>query len=222
MPYPYRQTAKRTYKPRYKAKPKARVSKPVKQYVKKAIEVAKEPNWSTQENNGSEMSFDTPVLTALFTPTQGDSVSTREGDRIEPVSIKGKYMIQMPSSTTVARVIFFQWKPDNNIDAPVLLDIIQDSAADAYTVVSSYIGSAVERKKFKILHDRIYNDPSGVANQVIIDELNITKFVNKYIYFNTGTTSAKGQVYMLLFSNINAAGTGPAFSCNFMLKWKDD
>jgi len=209
----------RTYTKKYNSKPK--VSKPVKQYVAKAIEEQKELNWVDQfEPSGVEMSYDSVTFNALFPPSQGDTIATRDGDRIEPIRLFGQYAINIPSVTTICRVFMFQWKPDNAVDAPSMAKIFEDSASTA-TVTSNYVGDAVLRKKFKVLYDKVIVNPTSVVNAQVFRKFDIKSFNNKYIYFNTGSTNGKNQVYVLLISNIPVAGTGPTMTGHFRSQWKD-
>lgn len=208
-----------TYAKKYKSKPK--VSKPVKQYVAKAIEVQKELNWVDQfEPSGVEMTYDSVTFNALFPPAQGDTISTRDGDRIEPIRLFGQYAINMSSVTAISRVVILQWKPDNAVDVPSMAKIFEDSATTA-TVTSNYVGDAVLRKKFKVLYDKVIVNPTSVANSQVFRKFDIKNFNNKYIYFNTGTTGGKNQVYVLLISNISSAGVGPTLTGHFRSQWKD-
>jgi len=219
MPYARRRktgVAKR----RYARKATPTVSKATKRYVKTALKANKENNWfDIYEPDSVEMNYDNITNTALFAPPQGDTIATREGDRIEPVRLYGCYNIQFPSASLVARVIIFQWKPDNGVDAPSLAKILEDTSA--YSTTANYVGSAVDRKKFKILHDKVIPNPTGVTNQIVVKKFNISKFNSKFITFDTATTNGKGQVYVYLLSNIAVAGSGPVLSGHFRSVWKD-
>lgn len=220
MPYARRRKtgiAKR----RYVRKATPKVSKATKRYVQTAIKTNKETNWAeVYSPQNVEMNYDAPVFTNISDISQGADINSREGDRLQPLSLTGKFSIGMPAVSTIARIIVFQWKPDDADDVPSVAKLFQAST-DAFQINSDYIANAVDRKKFKILYDRRFSNINGVANSSYMGSMSVSKFHNKYIYFNSGTTTGKNNIYMYATSNIPAAGTGSTFSGYFRLRWKD-
>lgn len=220
MPYARRRKtgiAKR----RYVRKATPKVSKATKRYVQTALKTNKETNWADVYSPANvELNYDVPLLVNISDISQGADIQSREGDRLQPMSLTGKFTLGMTGATTVARVIVFQWKPDDADDTPTVAKILS-ATADVNQINSDYIGSAVDRKKFKILYDRRFMNSAGVATYFPIGVMSCSKFHNKYIYYNSGTTTGKNNIYMLGISNVAVASTGPNLSGYFRLRWKD-
>lgn len=208
-------------KRRYIRKRAPAVSKATKRYVKTALKTNKETNWANvYAPEVVEQSFDVPILTKLSAIAQGNTVNTREGDRLEPVSLSVNMIHATASIFNYSRFIIFQWKPDDAVEAPTQAKVLE-YAGTAYSITSPLIQEAVDRKKFKVLKDFIVMNNSNTTTGAVHRQLSISKFNNKFIYYNTGATTGKGQLYMLSFANTAIATAGPTVSGHLQLRWKD-
>jgi len=216
--------AKRTGKKRYPRKAKVpKVSKATKAYVKDALKEEKEPNWLLIDNSMQTPGYDVPALYQWSSVPQGSTVSTREGDRIEPTKLIVNFDLHYPTiNDAVFRLIIFQWKPDNSIDVPSAAKILSITGT-IYAHLSPYVQTSTLRSKFKVLYDKTFANKNGVIDDVQHYEVDITKFASKYITYTVGSTvSGKNQIYALSLSDQLAGGANSvAFQKAVFLNWKD-
>ncbi len=214
MPY-----KKKTYKRSFRRKSPVTVPKSTKLYVKKALTANKETNYINLVDGSSVISYDVPYLAQWSAISQGSTISTREGDRIEPTILSVKGRMFCTSSSDIARIIIFQWRPDNADEAPTMAKLLQLSGSQN-SVHSPYILNATDRGKFAVLYDKSFmNDGNRDSFNV---KITIKKFMNKFITYNTGTTTGRSQIYMLAFSNIPASSSQePSWNQLAYIHWKD-
>jgi len=197
------------------------VPKATKTYVKKALKANKETNYALIENGATSISYDVPTLTHWSAVAQGDTIRTRDGDRIEPTSLRMAYQCVHDAVTVISRIIVFQWKPDNQVDAPSMAKILEVPSTNQ-SVYSPYMQDKVDRSKFVVLYDKIHTgDATGLTATTHTRTVNIRKFANKFINYNEAATTGKSQIYVLAFSNVAAVSTEPTFNRVVYLHWKD-
>lgn len=220
MPSPLAGARRRTPGKRRRITRKARVSRPVKTYVKKAITATKESNYFPYAVNGTELNYDGQLIAELSTVPQGDDISSREGDRIEPTSFILRGSLQNMATTTVARLVLVQWRPDSSQEPlDSISDCIQNSTL-SYGVYGNYVPDKRQRMKFKVLWDRTFVNTTG-ATQIIPFNVMVTKFANKYINYGDSVTTAKSHLYLLGYSNVAVASSGPTIIAQGRLRWKE-
>jgi len=217
MPY-VRRRKTGVAKRRYVRKGSPKVSKATKTYVKKALTANKQLNYANLDNSSSNMSFDVPFLAQWSAVAQGNTIDSREGDRLEPTLLEINSRVSMSAVTDVARIIVFQWRPDTDAELPTMGKILQITGS-AQSVYSPYVLNEVDRAKFVVLKDRTFH--SNPDTLYFHFRCKQTKFMNKYISYNIGVTSGKSQIYVLAFSNIASAGTEPTWNKVAYLYWKD-
>lgn len=213
---------KKKYVPKGKYTKKPYVPKATKTYVKKALKENKEDNWVLIDNSAQLISSDAPFLAQWSQIVPGSTVNAREGDRIEPTRMSMRYSVECPVTTSQMRFILFQWRPDTLLDGPNAAKILQiPTGTSAY--LSPYVTEAIDRSKFVVLKDKMFHNYTGASNCTFTSSLNITKFNNKYIHYNTGATTGKNQIFLLAISNKLAASTAetPYFNKIVYLHWKD-
>lgn len=218
MPYARRRKtgiAKR----RYVRKATPKVSKATKTYVKKALTANKEENHAQIRNTTSNISYDSPLLISLSAIAQGNTIETREGDRIQPTRLTMEYIMTPASVAAISRFIIFQWKPDDADDAPSMAKILEITGT-GQAPLSPYIQNHTDRSKFKVLADKLWV-PNQTTDFLRHGRLSITKFVNKFINYNEGLTTGKSMIYLLGLSNIQSALTEPTLNHIIYLHWKD-
>jgi hypothetical protein len=206
---------------------KAKVAKvPVatKKYVQKALTANKETNYKLIDNSATNISYDVPLLASWTSVAQEDGsndIHLRRGDRLQPMKLAIKYQCFHEAVTVISRIILFQWKPDNQVDAPSMAKILEIPGT-VNSVYSPYMQDAVDRSKFVVLYDRMHTgDLTGTTNSTHTISVNISKFANKYINYNEDATSGKSQVYVLAFSNVASASARPSFNKIVYFHWKD-
>jgi len=211
MPY----VKKRSYK---KSKPTPKVTKATKTYVAKAITANKEMNYGNIDNSQHSISYDVPLLAHWSPIAEGTGIDQRLGDRIEPISLDMNYRMLLQNDS-IARVIIFQWRPDNADEAPSMTKILQIPST-AQSVHSPYVLNQTDRSKFQVLYDKSYIGDGSVY--YIHTKKSLTRFMNKYIQYNTGAvTTGKAQIYVLGFSATTNASGPSTFNKVVYLRWKD-
>lgn len=198
------------------------VPKATKSYVQKAITANKETNYQLIDNSQQTLSYDVPFLAHWSSITQGDTIRTRDGDRIQPVNLRVSYQVRHEDPFFISRIILFQWKPDINVDAPSMAKILEVPGT-VNSVFSPYMQDNVDRSKFHILKDIIHTgNKEGLLTPSYTHTFNINKFANKYINYNESAVSGKSLIYCLAFSTrANAETFKPTFNKIVYLKWKD-
>jgi len=197
------------------------VSKATKKYVKTAIKSNKETQYALIDNSANGISYDVPLLATWSAVAQGDTIHTREGDRIEPTNLRVSYQCVHDAVTVVSRIIIFQWKPDNQVDAPSMAKILEVPSTNQ-SVYSPYMQDKVDRSKFVVLYDKMHTgDTAGLTAYTRTRTINLKKFANKYINYNESATTGKSAIYILAFSNVASASTEPTFNKIVYFSWKD-
>jgi len=220
MPYKKMPYKRKPYKRAFRRKSQATVPKATRVYVKKALRANKETNHALIDNSAQNIGYDTPLIAQWSTITQGDTITNREGDRIEPIKLETNFRINLRSVQQVARIIIFQWKNDTADTTPIMSDILQiPGAANSY--LSPYVTDVNKRSQFHVLKDMTFSNSNGEIEQFFVRKVNIRKFLNKFIIYNRGVTTGKSQIFILGFSNVIATGPGPAFDKIVHLYWKD-
>jgi len=198
------------------------VSKATKRYVKTAIKTSKETNYRNIDNSAQAISYDVPLVATWSSIPQGDTIQAREGDRIQPTHLRFSYQCVHDAVTVISRIIVFQWKPDNQVDAPAMNKILEIPSSQQ-SVYSPYMQDKVDRSKFTVLYDKMHTgDATGLTATTHTRTINIKKFANKYINYNeSATATGKSLIYVLAFSNVASASTEPTFNKIVYLSWKD-
>lgn len=217
-------SARKVYKPRKYAskKKKTGVPKATRTYVKRALSSAKETNHRLIDNSAQNLGYDFPLLAQWSSIPLGDSITEREGDRIQPIKAELIFRIQLRALTQVARIILFQWRMDTADSTPTFADLLQvPNASNSY--LSPYVTDTAKRSQFHVLKDMTFSNTNGEVSQLFVRKVNITKFMNKYITYNRGVTTGRSQIFVFAFSNVLAGGTpaGPEFDKIYHLYFKD-
>lgn len=199
---------------------KAKVSKPVKSYVKKAIAASKESNYFNYSVTGTELNYDNAYIYDLSAVPQGDDISSREGDRIEPTSFMMKGAIANMATTTVARIMIVQWKPNTSDENLTSIEDVLYGGSNLYSPHCLPPPDKSQRLKFKILYDRVFSNTTG-ATQTIAFNANVMKFANKYVNYNDSSTGGKSKIFLIGTSNVAAASSGPTIVAQGRLRWRE-
>lgn len=211
--FPYKSNApKRTFNPR-----KSKLV--TKQQLNRAIKGVTEKKYFITQGTAVDVSYDNPVLQSLTLVTQGDSDTTRDGDKIHmrSISVIG-YIVNTTTQVVGSRLIIFQWLGQ---DVPGATDIIVPTggSADAYTWVRGHYNHD-HRHLFRILYDRRIllggsTNANLPTNIMFSAKLNIGLLAAKKrcvstLQFQAGGTTADAHVYLLCLSSVtDASGIEP-------------
>lgn len=166
----------------------------------------------------------------LSAVSQGDTILTREGDRIEPTSLKLNYRIIRDAGVAAdtvdaVRVLIIQWHPDTLVDAPQLSDVLQDASTVTQQRVSPITGEVAKRARFTLLYDRIHDfiyDRSHGKDSVAMRNLwfNLTKKA-RVLYNTGGATTGKNHIYLLVAGQQVVATEDSTFTYYSQLRFRD-
>lgn len=155
----------------------------------------------------------------LITPTPGDSITNREADRITLKSMWWCWYFTVSADTSnVIRYVLFQWKPDNNVDSPTLAKLFQD-VADA-PLRSPFITNVAARSKFSVMLDRFAIMTDNAQSEQLLRRKMFTRFASRRVHFNTGATSGRNKIFLLLISDSGFV-PHPVVSFTMRYKWID-
>lgn len=159
------------------------------------------------------------TLTKLSTIAQGDTDTTRDGDRLTLKSLRFSATISNSDTYNRFRVILFRWNPDDST-APVVGDILQNTAGNLLDVLlPTHLDKA---SNFHVIHDRTYTTAGNAENAAI--GINKTfygkRLGSKTIQYNAGGTTGFRNVWMLTVSDSGAAAH-PYIYYTSLLKFTD-
>lgn len=186
--------------------------------AKRAINRYLETHHHNEYNTGIEVNT-TGNFQCLSDITQGDGDNERLGDTLMLKSITGNMNFIAGSAGTVSavRCVIFQWKPDNNVDAPAVNKILFDATNVPY--LSNFV---IDQSKFRVLKDWLFHvgPVSGASNNLVLKRVNIYKdFKEKIEYQGAGTTGSN-QIYIMVIGNNTTGTTAPNYYYHLRLKYK--
>lgn len=144
----------------------------------------------------------------LTAPIQGTGDSQRVGDRITLKKMTFREAMVYGDGTNHLRLIIFQWYQNSAVAAPLLTDILQTTGNP---ICSSINDTNMDGKKFKVLHDKVYNLTQNGANGASFSQIKLygRRIARKAIQFNPGATSGFNHIYMYAISD-SAAVPNPS------------
>lgn len=174
-------------------------NKEVKKIVKKELVKAAEPKDHYTSAGPSNVDFDGSMWT-LSDPAQGDTVQTRDGDRIRAthVDIRGLVAAASGGSYSTMRLIMFKWKEDTAENVPLPNDILQNTYLGASSAPFAPLTVGEEARKYTVLMDRTFqpNNDGGYSRF-----FHVNKKLNIPMYFNDTATTGSNQVHLLAISS---------------------
>jgi hypothetical protein len=158
--------------------------------------------WTVIDNTYSAISYNgTDFFQALTLVPQGDTDSSRDGDRLYLHEIRMRMNVKINTTTPVFfRVIIFQWFPNT---VPQYNSILIDQHNTANAATSDYQHDT--RQMFNILYDKLVTLDTVAIPAVSID-VSLEKGFRKKIQFATATTVGTNHVYVLAVSDVLAGG----------------
>lgn len=138
---------------------------------------------------------------------QGDTDTTRDGDRIHIKKMHVRGQVLIADATQLFRVIFFQWFP---LTTPVGGDILLNGPTGAIDVYSHYNHDS--RQQFAILRDDFYSmlgNAAAATNPYTTASQQVFSFTlkprEKNLQFAAGGTTGTNHIWYLIISDSNLA-----------------
>ncbi len=161
----------------------------------------------------------TPVITALSNPAQGDDFNARNGRkiRLQSIRVKGRVTVNASAVSSIFRLVIFR---DNNgsTTAPVITDLYPDAAAYNGGIMTN--DDPQTNSRFSILYDRNFLLVSTGGSEM--RSINQYKKIASHVYF-TGTAATdegKGMIWMITSSN--EATNTPSVLADAVVKFIDN
>lgn len=171
--------------------------------------------------NVNTQAFSFYVLTAV---PQGDTDQQRDGDRLQPISMKINVQLIAGPLTSSIRILVMRWKPNNSLLAPTSAQLFID-ATGQQTILTNYYRDY--RMQFRILYDKVYPmglflTSAGVATVVANPlqrhiSINLRKL--PAIQYASGGNSGTNMIYFLITTD--DAATPPTFGFYSRLLYTD-
>ncbi len=201
-----------------------RVAPTTKRYVKRAIASNIENKYHIADRTNANIAYDVPLIDDITDVPGGSTAITRNGLVIKPQSIQIKGIINALTATdqpVVVRIFVFQYFQDT---APTLPLFIRTPANVAYEIIDPLL----DYKNYKMLSDTRYvlgTDSDGGHStepfKLISISIPMKKLQRKLIYFETGATTGKNHIWVIVASNIAIAQANPQMAFQARLKYKD-
>lgn len=162
-----------------------------------------------------------PNATAVVTPSttipQGDAQGERIGDslRFHHAILRGN--VTCADSTNVVRVIFFLWRPNSALAAPVAADLLDLGPAGIIDVLSQH--NYLKRDLYKIIFDKVYDLTLSGYNRVI-DFNEKIQIKGRSDYGTSAGGNATNTIYVLYLSD-SAAAPNPTLNLNLQTFYSD-
>lgn len=154
----------------------------------------------------------------LTMPSQGDSLSTRDGDEILLKKLSCRLNVISADNTNIVRLIVFRWRADNTTAAnvPIPTNILQNLNATAF-----YNYTAFRSNEMTILYDKLVAlSSTGSQDMIIRRDLYGKNLGKKRITFDAAVITGTDQIYYLLISD-SVAAPHPQVGGYFRLEYTD-
>lgn len=192
----------------------------VRRLVREAILARQEIKRANATSGNTAWTVAGLVSSVSQTIVQGDTVASRSGDTIRPLSIQLHFTCVTALVPLLGRIILFQDRLNVGVD-PTVAQVLDGGAYN-----STYTPDTLQQHRFKILYDHVF---TSITNTTIVtDTTKIFKDIKikmkGTIFYNgaTNTTSANGPgaVYVLLISDA-ASGAGGYYNWFTTISYTD-
>ncbi len=160
-------------------------------------------------------------LTGIPSSTQ-PTIEQREDPKIQLKRLMYRFQVVGADATNQIRAIIFQWKPDDANDAPTVAKVLHPTGGSV--AMDPYIYHRAERKKYKIISDRLYGTENVVGPNQYAGKLDFkysaTGRLIRDIYYNGTATTGKNKLFLLLVSDSGAAAH-PTYMLNGNVEFYD-
>ncbi|AUM61975.1 capsid [uncultured virus] len=190
-----------------KTRGRRRLTKVEKKQVVKIVRANQELKYFNSITAASGLST-TPTMFQLTNIPQGDTDTTRDGDRLKLLKFYVRGSFVFGDSTNFIRLIFFQWKPNST---PVSTSVLLPGPSGSVDYLSQYNHDL--RQEYKILYDKTftlvsYSQVGVPSNQYIpiaSNSIKLFKFMRKpkstNLQYTGGTTSGTNQVWWMAMTD---------------------
>lgn len=155
---------------------------------------------------------------------QGDTDTSREGDRVRMTSIQWRGQAYNADTSNVLRFVFFQWLMDDGVDTPQVSEILQATmVGNPYAVYAPY-AKDYAGYKFAVLYDEILcTSQNGDANNIFSFNFPIkkNKKITPNIQYVAATTSGTNKLFVMVISDSGAI-THPSAIGVFRIRFLSD
>lgn len=187
-----------------------KLNKRQKFQVKRLIRNVQELKYFEGSSQNADIST-SPAILDISAVSQGDTDTTRDGDRLQWVGkIDFRYSLDIADATNIIRVMIFQWKPNSS---PAAGSLFLNGPTGAVDVWSNY--GHDHRQEYTILYDKTYSlvGNGGAATVPTTTSSQIVRFVRislkriaKMAQFTAGTTAGTNKLYLYLISDSALVG----------------
>ena len=159
----------------------------------------------------------TGTCTSLSTIGQGDSSTTRDGEKIVLRKLKLRYNVLPADSTNLVRFIIFRWMPNDNDHVPVPADVLLN-VGDSSAPLSSY--QPQFRDLIKVYYDKVVPvDTTSVTQRYHTINLSKKLGLHKTVYQGSNTYGSK-NLWMLAISDSDGV-SHPSYRMYGLLRFTD-
>lgn len=137
----------------------------------------------------------------LTNMSQGDSDTTRDGDKATPKSLNFSFDLAAGDATNHVRVIFFLWKQNTISVTPTIAYLLSPYQGTTRAIDAPYNWDT--RSNFKIIKD--FNITLDTYHPIYKGHLRLNLKKMPKISFDSGTTNGNGQIYCCILSDSGAA-----------------
>lgn len=172
--------------------------------VKRAVGFARDRRYAVFDTISSYL--DAGSIVPMFNIVEGDQpYGERQGDKITPTALKLKYSWQAGDANNIVRLMIVQWKGDDNVNPPTVLNEIVDVSTQGTQNFPNTQPWFLGNKNFSLVYDSgviALNDTA--SNGTIARNVNIYgKRLSKVQY----STGARGwnNFYIVAMSDSSVA-----------------
>lgn len=156
----------------------------------------------------------TASILSLSSISQGNSVTTRVGDRVNPTSLSIRGRVAVADAYNLVRILVFKWNNNNLSDSPTSAELISNiSSGEAITTSAPLV-----HKNYKMLLDKTLVVTTDNAARYF--KYNIKLNRDKEILFNAGANNGHGLYYVCVVSD-SAAASHPDVYLQSRLRFRD-
>lgn len=155
---------------------------------------------------------------ALDTNVGDNSYGERQGDVIDPQLLKFKYSWQVGDSNNLCRLIIFQWKPDDNVYAPSVLNEVVDVSTQG-TSAFPLATTVFDQKNFHILYDSLHSTVDTASNMATARSIMIYGKKMLKIRYTNGATNGHNKLYYVAITD-SAVVPHPQLRINLDMRYK--
>lgn len=218
-----RSNMRKTIKPKSKIKTRGESYALAKTAARRVINAQFEKHYY----DGQQVNFPVDWNSSIYKLTatsQGDTDSTRSGDRITIKSLQLRGTLTVADTHNIMRIIIFQYLGDDAVAVPTSGQVLEAPYYGTYNHVNSPYAKDFVGYKTIVLWDSTYvlnQDNQAKQFQIMLTAANFRKKAKPYIQYQGGTSNGVGNIYLMAVSDSGAA-THPSLSFASRLRYIDN